>query len=218
MNSQSKATFRKREKTLLASLLLSAWGPITTGIAVVMSHSVTQLADFLRRTAELLALLLSWLVFRFISGAADLTSEEKMKWERIANYGVAAALGVSGLVMIVLALSRSRQYEPGGNVYLGLTIAVMGFIVNLWFWRRYSKLYREEQNLIMASQKRLYLAKMAVDICVITALCAVALMPTHNVTKYIDILGSVVVALYLLWSSWRGLNLKGARKKSSGQH
>ncbi len=200
----------------MASLLLSAWGPIATGIAVVMSRSVTQLADFLRRTAELLALLLSWLVFRFVSGAEELTSEEKMKWERVANYGVAAALGISGLVMIVLALSRSRQYEPGGNVYLGLTIALMGFIVNLWFWRRYTKLYREEQNLIMASQKRLYLAKMAVDICVITALSAVALMPTHKLTKYIDISGSVVVAFYLLWSSWRGLNLKG-QKKNTGQ-
>jgi len=42
-----------------------------------------------------------------------------------------------------------------------------------------------------------------VDFCVVTALAAVAIAPTHPATRYVDILGSVMVAVYLLWN---GLN------------
>ena len=38
-----------RERTLLIALLLSMWAPLATGYAVLMSHSTTQLADFIRR-------------------------------------------------------------------------------------------------------------------------------------------------------------------------
>ena len=41
------------------------------------------------------------------------------------------------------------------------------------------------------------------DLCVVTALAAVAIAPAHPATRYVDILGSVTVAGYLLWSGLR---------------
>ncbi len=192
-----------RQKTLLASLLLSLWAPLATGIAVLMSSSITQIADFIRRTMEFLVLFLSWLVFRYLAQGRKMPRETKKRWERIVNYSVAVVLGVSGLIMFFLGLFSLRNFRPGGNVYLGLVIAALGFIVNFWFWRRYSVLVYADYNLIIDAQRQLYLAKIFVDLCVILALSAIAFMPTHAITKYIDISGSMAVALYLIWSSFR---------------
>ncbi|NLJ56575.1 MAG: cation transporter [Firmicutes bacterium] len=198
----------RRQKTLLASLLLSLWAPLATGIAVFLSHSITQVADFVRRTLEFLVLLLSWLVFRYLTKGREPNEETKKRWERIVNLSVALALGASGLVMLFLAFFRFQNFRPGGNVIPGLVIAVLGFIVNLWFWQRYSALERESPHPIIGAQCRLYLAKIFVDTCVILALGAVAFLPAHAVTRHIDALGSVAVSMYLLWSPWRTLNVK----------
>ena len=193
----------KREKTLLASLLLSVWGPLATFIAVTMSQSTTQLADFIRRCVELLALFISWWVFRKLQRKENYTPKEKAKMEKAAGIGVAAAQGCSGIIMLFLALSRLPDFEPGGNVYLGMAIAFMGLLTNTWFWHRYAWMTREHFNPITDAQHRLYRAKVLVDISVIAALSAVAFIPQHPATRHIDIFGSVVTAFYLMLSSFR---------------
>jgi divalent metal cation (Fe/Co/Zn/Cd) transporter len=199
-----------REKTLLVAFLLSAWAPLTTGIAVVISRSTTQVADFIRRTAELVALFVSWQVFRYLQRNDKLDTASRARVERIAGISVGVALGCSGIVMLGLAISRISSFEPGGNVYLGLGIAVLGLITNTWFWRRYTSMTREHFNPVIETQIQLYRAKAFVDICVITALSAVAINPLHPATRYIDVLGSVAVAVYLLWSSLRTFQRTGA--------
>ena len=205
---------KKRQNTLLASLLLSLWAPLATGLAVIVSRSVTQVSDFIRRTMELLVLLLSWLVFRYLAGREDITPQEKQKWERIVNLSVAAALAVSGAIMFVLAILYHQNSRPGGNVVPGLIIAILGFIVNLWFYRRYKALGKEEPSTIMDAQRQLYLAKVLVDTCVIAALGTVFLWPDHPITRYVDAAGSVGGAFYLLWSSVRMLRQNGANALS----
>lgn len=189
-----------RERTLLAAVLLSMWAPLATGIAVFLSSSTTQLADFIRRSVELVALLVSWLVFRVIR-KQDLDVRKIAGLEKFASLSVAVTLGCSGLIMLGLALARINSFVPGGNVYPGLTVAGLGLLVNLWFWRRYTKLSRGGANAIIAAQGRLYRAKCLVDLCVIGALAAVAVDPTHVATRYIDILGTGAVSVYLLFSA-----------------
>jgi divalent metal cation (Fe/Co/Zn/Cd) transporter len=200
MNSHSREQATRREKTLFAAVLLSMWAPLATGIAVVVSQSTTQIADFVRRTVELVALLVSWQVFRYLERRKRIDPGTKAALERFAGLSVAAALGCSGIVMLLLAYSRLFTFEPGGNVYPGLVIAGLGLVTNGWFWRRYAALLREQYNPIIASQRQLYRAKSAVDLCVIVALGAVAISPAHPVTRYLDLFGSIAVALYLLWS------------------
>ncbi len=201
MSAFSKEQSASREKTLLVALLLSMWGPLATGIAVIMSTSTTQLADFIRRSAELVALFVSWWVFRYIARNKELDDEQKAKMEKISCLCVSAALGVSAIVMLALALSRIGSFEPGGNVYPGLIIATLGLFTNTWFWRRYAKLNAERYSTIIDASRQLYRAKTFVDLCVIAALSSVAIIPTHPATPHIDILGSVALAAYLLWSS-----------------
>ncbi len=201
MSAFTKEQSASREKTLLVALLLSMWGPLATGIAVIMSTSTTQLADFIRRSVELIALFVSWWVFRYLARNSELGDEQKAKMEKTAYLCVSAALGVSAVVMLGLTFSRIGSYEPGGNVYPGLVIAGLGFFTNSWFWRRYARLNSEQYSSIIDASRQLYRAKAFVDLCVIAALASVAINPTHPATLYIDLLGSIALAGYLLWSS-----------------
>lgn len=202
MSALSGEQASRRQKTLLIALLLSAPGPILTGLAVLNSQSTTQLADFLRRGVELMVLFLSWWVFRKLHRSPH-TEADQARLEHIAGFSVAGAMLVSGVIMLLIALARSPSMGAGGSVTAGLVIAVFGLLTNGFFWLRYRAMTREQYNAVIASQLNLYRAKTTVDLTVVIALGAVALAPTHPITPIIDLAGSVMVAGYLLWSGFR---------------
>jgi len=203
MSDLSQEQSDRRARVLRTSLLLSSPGPLVTGIALLTSHSTTQLADFLRRSMELVAIFMAWWVFRRLHRGAALEAGQQARLERTAELSTAGAMAFSGLALLGIALARLSSFEPGGNVTLGLGIAVLGVLTNGWFWRRYRAFNHEQPNPVMAAQQQLYRAKTTVDLCVTAALAAVAAAPLHPVTRYVDLLGSAVVAVYLLWSGLR---------------
>ncbi len=200
MTALSAEQAASREKTLLTAMLFSLPAPLVTGLAVLSSQSTTQIADFIRRSVQLGALIISWWVFRRIQHNAALDKAGQTRLERAAGLSVAGALLCSGAVMLILAFARLRDFEPGGNVIPGLTIAVLGLLFNTGFWWRYAALTSEHYSAVIAAQQGLYRAKAYIDLCVVAALATVAIAPTHPATQYVDVLGSIIVAGYLLWS------------------
>ena len=186
------------EKTLLASVLLSSPGPIVVGAGLFLGRSSTQLADFIRRTAELAAILVSWVVFRLIHKGVEPDAVRKFRLERTANLCVGAAMCLSGAAMALIALFSDAAEK--GNVIPGLVIAVLGVTTNTWFWLRYRMLNREKPDAILAAQARLYRAKSLVDACVTAALAVVAIMPGTPAARIMDLGGSIIVAVYLIAS------------------
>ena len=73
MEQEKKSSFR----TLLLSVLFSASGPIVLGLGLLVGHSSTQIADFTRRTAELLALIVALIVYSVTNKRQDMTEERK---------------------------------------------------------------------------------------------------------------------------------------------
>jgi len=207
MTSLSKKQTSSREKTLGTALLLSASGPLVTGYALLTSQSTTQLADFLRRGVELVAIFIAWWVFRRLHRGDAPDEAQRARLERAAGLSTAGAMACSGVALLGVAISRLPVFEPGGNVIPGLAIAVLGVLTNGWFWRRYDAMTREQYSTVIAAQAQLYRAKTTVDLCVFAALAAVAVAPGHPLTRYVDLLGSVMVSVYLLWSG-----LRAARK------
>lgn len=74
------------ERTLLASVVMSSPGPIVVGAALFLGRSSTQLADFIRRTAELVAIIVSWILFRILNKRGEPDPELKNKLEQTANF------------------------------------------------------------------------------------------------------------------------------------
>lgn len=184
------------ERTLLASVALSSPGPLVVGIALFFGRSSTQVADFIRRTSELVAIIVSWVVYRIIHKSSEPDEEYKAKLERNANLSVGLAMCLSGVALMFIAIFSSN--EEKGNVIPGLVIAILGVIANFIFWLRYSKLNRENYDAILQVQSKLYLAKFIVDACVTITLLFIAIAPTAPVTPYVDLLGSIIVSIYLI--------------------
>lgn len=190
-------------RTLLMSVLMSSPGPIVVGLGLLAGKSATQIADFIRRTTELLAIILSFVVYQMTTKDGVCNEEKKGKLEKFSNVFVGVTMCVCGVIMIGLALGSNNQEK--GNVIPGLAIAILGVIANTLFWIKYSKLNKAEPNPILAVQARLYGAKSLVDGCVTIALASVALFPYSSVSYYLDLIGSIFVAIYLLWCGTKTL-------------
>ena len=192
------------EKTLLLSVLMSAPGPIILGFALLSGKSSTQIADFIRRTAELIGLAAAFFTYRKTNNGTY-EKDEKEHLERRSNVIVGTMMCVGGIFMVILTFLSDNQDK--GNVVPSLCIAALGLIANTLFWIKYTKLNRTSPNAIIEVNARLYRAKSLVDFAVTSALLSVALMPGTVISYYLDAVGSVLVAVYLfnVFLSWLGM-------------
>lgn len=190
------STKKSGSKTLLWSVIMSSPGPLVVGLGLLVGQSATQIADFVRRSSELLAIIMAYVVYKITTKDGKCDEGRKEHLERISNIFVGAMMCLGGSIMLMLALVSENTEK--GNVIPGLTIAVLGVIANTIFWRKYAHLNKVEPNAILAVQARLYRAKSLVDTCVTIALLSVAIAPKSEISYYLDLIGSVIVALYLV--------------------
>ena len=190
MDQEKKSGYR----TLLVSVLMSSYGPVILGLGLRVGHSSTQIADFTRRTAELLVLVVALIVYAVTNKRQGMTETQKRTLERKGNLFTGIIMCISGLSMLLLSVLSTDADK--GNVIPALVI--LGVVANSIFWRKYTSLYRKQGNAILGVQARLYGAKTAVDICVVIALAAVLIFPGTKASLWLDRIGSVLVALYMI--------------------
>ena len=183
--------------TLLWSIIMSSPGPLVVGLGLLAGRSSTQIADFVRRSAELLAIVASFAVYTTVTKNGVCDEEKKKKLERRSNIFVGTMMCLAGVIMAILAFAINN--EDKGNVIPGLAIAVLGVIANSIFWRKYTSLNTATPDAILAVQSRLYRAKTLVDASVTVALFSVLIAPQSTVCYYLDLVGSIIVAAYLTW-------------------
>ena len=186
---------------MLWSVIMSSPGPLIVGLGLISGRSSTQLADFIRRSAELLAIIISFVVYKATTKDDICNEAKKQLLERWVNILVGVMMCIGGSLMIYLTATNSTTDK--GNVIPGLAIAVMGVIANSIFWRRYTRLDKLETNAILKVQARLYRAKTLVDGCVTVALLSVVVAPVSSLSIWLDSIGSIIVAVYLVWCGAR---------------
>lgn len=185
---------RDRERTLLASWLVSLWAPVGTGVGLYYGRSAVQVAEFLRRTVELIALISAWAIYR--------KSKNRQRLENVASFITSAILMISGLAIVYVAVWRIFLPRPVGWVVPGFVIALLGAGVNCWFWLRHKVLASGAPSPVMEAQTRLYLTKTMVDLSVIATLTLRTLLSKHALSVYVDSAGAVLVASYMVVSSF----------------
>ena len=184
-------------KTLLWSVIMSSPGPLVVGLGLLAGSSSTQIADFVRRSAELLAIIMSFVVYSLLAKGGIRSSVDKQKLVSRSNMFVGAMMCIAGTIMVVLTLTMNQ--DDKGNVIPGLAIAVLGVIANSIFWSKYTRLNQANPDAILAVQARLYRAKTLVDISVTIALLSVLIAPQSSGSHWLDFVGSLVVSVYLVW-------------------
>ena len=195
---------KSAKKTLLLSVIMSSPGPLVVGLSLLLGKSSTQIADFVRRTIELLSIILAFAVYCATTTDDVVDEIKKQKYEKIANIIVSIAMIISGFVMTAVVLLSSGEEET--NVIPGLLIALSGVGANCLFWRKYTKLGKETNNKILIVQGRLYRGKSLVDISVTIALSAILILKNSNLSYWFDLIGTICVSIYLVFTGATTLN------------
>ena len=165
------------KNTLLMSMLVSLPGPLIVGIGLLFGESSTQIADFFRRSIELLAIILSFIVYLITTKDDYVDNLKKAKLEKYTNLFVSVVMIICGLIMIILALIYPSDEK--GDVTLGLIIALLGLAANSFFWIRYTMLSKKTNNNILKVQSKLYKAKTFVD-CSVSVTLLVVLISNNS--------------------------------------
>jgi len=182
-------------RTLLASVLLSAPGPLVLGLGLLVGSSTTQIADFVRRTVELAATVVSWCVFRSTAGL-PVDDEKRVRLEHRVDICVGIAMLVSGVAMGSLAVIGLIRPSERGNVLPALIIAILGVVSNGILALNYAAANAKTPNDVLKAQKALYRTKTVVDGCVCGALVAVILV-SGNIARFADFAGGLAVTAVL---------------------
>ena len=189
-------TQKAAKRTLLWSVIMASPGPLVVGFSLFIGNSSTQTADFIRRTSEFIAIVMSFIVYKIAENEKFSDTIKKERLERISNLSVGVLMTLGGAIMTVLALTAHTTDK--GNVIPGLVIAIISASGNVVFWCKYERLGKKSSNPILMVQARLYRAKTLIDTCVTVALITVIVLPESQISHLLDIGGSVVVAVYLL--------------------
>ena len=116
-------------RTMLLSVLMSAPGPLVMGLGLLAGRSAAQVADFVRRSAELMALIVAYIVYLRTAEMPD--EQQKAKLERGSNLFVGLSMCAGGLIMLLIALFAPNTRE--GSVIGGLIIAALGMGIAVFF-------------------------------------------------------------------------------------
>ena len=183
-------------KTMLLSVILGVPCPIIVGLGLFFGHSSTQIADFFRLSTELVGIILAYVIYVVTNKEGACDEERRARLEKLSNIFVGAVMCIGGTIMLIVCLTSAHTDK--GNVIPGLLISMAGAVANIIFFRRYVCLNRRLNNDIVAMQARMYGAKSVVNCCVALALLSVVLFPASAFSFYFDIVGSAVVALYVI--------------------
>lgn len=184
-------------KTLLMSIIMSSPGPLVVGLGLIIGRSSTQIADFVRRTAEFLAIVMSYAVYMATLKYRDKDDEKVRRLEKYSNLAFGIMIGLAGLIMTVITFVLHT--EDKGNIIPALTIALLSASANSLFWIKYTRLHRAGAGAIMAVQARLYRAKTLIDTGISAVLLTILVAPKSGFSHWLDFSGSLLVAIYLTW-------------------
>lgn len=146
------------------------WAPFVTGVAAYAGGSSTQLAVFVRRTVEFAAVSVSWLSLRHIRVRGITSRGQELKIERSANLFTGGTIFFSGLSVLAASIFSRGEGTTKKAGALGLLVAFLGFLVNVYFLNRYSAVARQDRDPIIEGQKKLYKANVFADLSVLLGL------------------------------------------------
>lgn len=184
-------------RTLLLSVIMSALGLIVVGLGLLAERSSAEIAGFVRRGTELLAIAAAFIIYRMTNQTEGVDEARKARLERRSNMLVGWMMCLNSILMVKF-LSFGGSPEKG-NIVPVLIITALGMIVNTIFWFQYTKLSRTGGNAILTMQVMLYRAKALADVCKTTVLLAVLLFPLAKITSTLDFVVSGIAALYWVW-------------------
>lgn len=192
-----------RQGVLTLSLVTTFCSLIPTIYASVISNSAALFTDALRCSVEFLAIAITWLIARHISKESfRIYNYGFGKLEHLCSLAVACAMLAAFAVASFSAFMRLLNPQVVVNSGFGLLLSILSVAGNFFVWRRNVSVNLVAPSPIVASQTRLFLSKTLASLVVFVALLASSLSGATPWVQYLDPLGSIILAGFLLYSSY----------------
>lgn len=202
MSANKPSEYTEGRKNLIFATLISIPGPLLLAIGMTDGSSATGIADLIRRSCEFLTIFLAWLVYELTAGKDLSNDTRKARLEGFVKYFTGLSMCLSGAVMIYVAVANFGGEK--GSVLTSLILAVIGAVINAKLYFN----YRTMENAVLSVQAKLHRVKMLLD-CFMSLLLLVWMrLPIEAVRSYADVVGSVLISVYLIWSGIRVLRDK----------
>jgi len=208
MESEDKSDLKSpasKEKTVFHSLIIATLIWIPNIIAVLLSGSVTMLADVVKDGNELLATFLAWGVLRKLSkGPIGSYDYGLGRFETVTGLITGIAMFISLALVFYSGIDRilnPQQILPEGT-FLGIMLYVISLSATTRQWMKSRQVARTESSPIMESQWRLFRIKAISDGLVLTTLVTSLVFHEYWWSMLFDPVSSVIIGILLFLSGY----------------
>lgn len=180
-------------------IIFATWIPFV--FIAIFSNSLTLIAQMIMGGAQSLSVFLSWMSTR----KSYRLRMNLPKGECLNARFMAFVFLISFIVVLAMAMERfvnPREMKEEIALF-ALLVNSFALIVNYVQWRKNSHLSKQNQSLVMESQKSLFFIKFFTVLTVEISLSLYFLLEGKGIHDYVDTSFSVALAFLTLYSSFR---------------
>lgn len=204
-SSSNQVSSSAKERTVFHSFVIALAIWIPNIIAVLLSGSVTMLADVVKDGNEILATFLAWIVLRKLAKGSTGTYDYGMgKFETFTGFVTGVVMFVSLLLVFYTGIDRildPEQIQAEGTL-LGIGIYVISIGANTRQWLKSLQVSKEGLSPIMESQWRLFRIKAISDALVLVTLVVSIVFHEFWWSWFFDPISSIIIGIILLLSGY----------------
>ena len=194
-----------KEKTVFHSFIVALIIWIPNVIAVLLSGSVTMLADVVKDGNELLATFMAWLVLRKLSKGGGGTYDYGMgKFETFTGFITGIVMFISLFLVFYAGIERiliPAQIQAEGTI-LGIILYIISICANTRLWLKSHQVANNEVSPIMESQWRLFRIKTISDSLVLVTLVSSIVFHEYWWSWLFDPISSLIIGTLLFLSGY----------------
>lgn len=189
---------RERERTARLALLAAVPNLFAVLLAVLLSNSVSLVADLLLSLLDFATVFVVWWVARLSLLGRGVRLEYGFgKVESLTGGVVGVFMLVSLGIVVALAVARMQTGDTaleGPGVAIGLAANLLSGAINFWLLLRYWRQSKRDESPVVRSQIVLFIDKITSNLVMTLALAGSLLFAHTAVGPYIDPLASLVIA------------------------
>ena len=198
--------YKKKERTLLLSLILECIFVIPFLVSIFFSNSIIIRANCLRNVSQTLSVFFSWLVIRKVSrGKTYHYNYGYGKFEAFSSFFVAITITISIIVIIFNAYLKFTNPTPvtGENgIIISLTTMIIAALLSIMLWIKYLRLYRIESSPILDGQRKLYQLNFFSSFSAFLALILGYSLRRFALASYLDPIGSIILSGFMAYTAY----------------
>ena len=198
-----------RQQLVFTGLCIDLLVLIPESIAVILSNSLTLLADIVKGVNEILATTFALIIIRRVTAGGKFTYDYGMgKFESLTRIITGGVMLVSIAILLYFTIPRfivPEHFDMDAAI-IGIPLMLLVSITDSYHWRKNYRLNQKEPTPVMEAQWRLRRAKTFSDLLILFALVLSVLLVQYPWAVYIDPTASLVIIGFLLFAGYREIS------------